>query len=437
MRYKVFSVLVVLALVFSVTACDQIGQLLGAQVGHVDFNMDLSTLTNAGYSMSTVSVEMTHQTSGATASASLTVDNNNDRATGTIGNLETGVWDIDVELYDGTTLVGSGSGTVTIVAGQMATARISITVSPTTGSVNIIIEWGEAYVNTSDVTTTDTTTTVTQLTPGSAGDVTGYVSFTDQDGDPITNLNNFNFVISESLDQSNWTTLNQGSITVTTVSSSGQAISTVLTMDYSGSMSSTDIGNMESATSSFINNMNTSDQAQIVKFGGSVIVYQSFTSDKTLLVDAVNGGFSGSTSSTALYDSVYSALTDLNAFGASGLKAVLAFTDGRDNGSSHTASDCIDYSTQNYIPIYSIGFGSADQAALGAIATSGVNEYAPDSSSLTEIYNQIANRMSETYVIDWETIGSSGDTVYVRVTTTYESASGVYTSTYLTSYSLS
>ena len=183
MRSRIFTLLVVLALVFSITACDEIGQLLGDQVGHVDFNMDLSVLTTAGYAMSTVSVEMIHQTSGATASASLTVDNNNDRATGTIGNLETGVWDIDVELYDGTTLVGSGSGTVTIVAGQMATARISITVSPTTGSVNIIIEWGEAYVNTGDATTTDTTTTVTQLAPGSAGDVTGYVSFTDQDGD--------------------------------------------------------------------------------------------------------------------------------------------------------------------------------------------------------------------------------------------------------------
>jgi len=55
---------------------------------------------------------------------------------------------------------------------------------------------------------------------------------------------------------------------------------------------------------------------------------------------------------------------------------------------------------------------------------------------MEEIYNQIANRLSETYVVNWETTGSSGDTVYLRITVTYTGASETWDAIYETGYTI-
>lgn len=308
------------------------------------------------------------------------------------------------------------------------------------GILDISIDVGTAaFANPNDTMTTDVSATVNQITVDSSGNVGGYVSFIDQDGDPISNLNEYNFTVEESLDQVSWTTLSSDLLTVESVGNAGRSVSTALTMDYSGSMSSTDISNMETATSSFIANMGATDQAVILKFGGDVTSYPSsgFSSDTSVLGGYVTETFTGYTSSTALYDAVGQGLELLNSSLTSGLNAAIAFTDGSDNASSTwNEQGVIDYSNNNDIPIYSIGFGSADTVSLENIATSGVYEYAPDSSTLLDIYDQIAKRLRETYVVDWETIGTSGDTVYVRISVTYTSANGSHTELVTANYTL-
>jgi uncharacterized protein YegL len=392
----------------------------------VAFSIDLSSRS---VTVDSVDVELTHSTLGTTVQRSLSVDQSTNTASGTITDLETGAWDISVSLIEAGQEIGTGSGSATVVAGQTATATITITLNT-----------DPAYENPNDTTTTDTSATITQIQVGSSSEVDGYVSFTDQDGTPITGLNTFNFSIEESLDQSAWQDLSSGSITVTTASASGQAISTALTMDYSGSMSSTDVDNMETATKSFINNLNAGDQAKVIKFNTSVSSYPSsgFSSNKTDLVGFVDSSTPTSAGgSTALYDAVSDGISALDGLSGAGLRAAIAFTDGNDNASTVTEAQLISESNSTGIPIYSVGFGSADASALQNIATSGVYEYAPDSSTLQDIYDQIAQTLNETYVVSWDSIGSSGDTVYVRVTVEYTGANGSWTETTVSSYTRS
>ncbi len=100
------------------------------------------------------------------------------------------------------------------------------------------------------------------------------------------------------------------SVTVTPVGGSGTNITVGLTMDYSGSMSSSDVSNMETAAVNFINLMSTGDAMEIVKFATTVEVVQSFTTEKQRLIDAVRRSWSGKGGSTALYDALYLSLTN-------------------------------------------------------------------------------------------------------------------------------
>jgi Ca-activated chloride channel homolog len=399
-----------------------------------EVNIDITGLgSSVGWPVEIVVTDPTSQPVSVTGDGAYTID-----------EVLPGDWDMVVSVNNGAyqevlTVTQISGGSSISTATDADGNDIDLQNWDLSGDLDISIGMRGAYVDTSDTTTTDVSATINQVTADSSGNVGGYVSFTDQNGDPISNLNEFNFEIEESLDNASWTTLASGSFTATSVSNAGQSISTVMTMDYSGSMSSTDISNMESATSSFVSNMSASDQAALLKFGGDIYAYPSsgFSSDTTDLEGYVTQSFPGYTGSTALYDAVGQGLDMLETGVSSGLKAVIAFTDGSDNGSSTwSQQDVIDYSNNNAIPVYSVGFGSANTTALENIATSGVYEYAPDSSTLSDIYDQIANRLRETYVVNWETIGTSGDTVYVRVSVTYTSANGSYTETVTTSYTL-
>ena len=101
-------------------------------------DFDLSRAEEVGYDITRVHVTLTHE-SGAIREEDLTVEGS--RAHGTISGLRVGVWDVLVELYEGETVVGSGTTSMEIEAGR--TTEVHIRISLATGSANIIVEWGE------------------------------------------------------------------------------------------------------------------------------------------------------------------------------------------------------------------------------------------------------------------------------------------------------
>ncbi|NTV51669.1 MAG: VWA domain-containing protein [Candidatus Firestonebacteria bacterium] len=273
--------------------------------------------------------------------------------------------------------------------------------------------------------TGDTQTTAISAAASQVNHHGVYLSVLNQAGNPIpaSYFQGANFQINY-----NGTTVKSGSITLSTASGSGQAISTSLVLDYSGSMSG-DITSLETAASSFVNNMQAADRGEIIKFDDSIVEEKAFTADKTALLAGIHSTdyFGGS---TALYDAIYMGVT--HTAHETGQRAVVAFTDGGENASTFITSQAalITAAKSNGVPIFTIGLGSADTTSLQDISsqTGGFFYNAPTAADLTTIYQKIAQAFTNTVILSWPGFTyQSGALLVIQVT--YICATGTYTST--------
>ncbi len=279
--------------------------------------------------------------------------------------------------------------------------------------------------NVPNVSSDHTTTAISAL--ASQANSNGiYLSVANQNGDPISasNLTGANFQITY-----NGTNVPSGSLTLSTASGAGQAISSALVLDYSGSMSSTNITDMETGATAFVNNMQSADRGEIIKFSDYPVIEQAYTSDKNALRTAITRptGISGGV--TAFWDGTYMGIT--TTANETGQRAVVAFTDGYENNSTEITSqaDLITRARNRGVPVFTVGLGSADTTGLQEIAnqTGGRYYYAPTSAELAQIYQQIAQIFNNTIIITWPSFTYvSGATV--NITVTYVCANGTFTS---------
>jgi len=211
-------------------------------------------------------------------------------------------------------------------------------------------------------------------------------------------------------------------------------------MDYSGSMPEDAITNMENGIKSFISLMGASDKCEIIKFAAGVHLEQTFTSNKDSLNAAVDRLYSyGDNGATNLFGSMHQGLNDLDS--QTGMKALIAFTDGGENVYEYSQSQIISEAQSGGMPIYNIGLGDADASTLQYLAdeTGGRYFYAPTSEDLVNIYNMISGQLRGTYIFTWEGVYApgyitSGTHVTLRVTTEYECGNGTIIDTTHNSY---
>lgn len=286
----------------------------------------------------------------------------------------------------------------------------------------------EAYSDESDFNTTAVQTNIVQVETGASSPdwVKIYMVVTDQEGNPLQNFTVGNFAVMEF--QTDSIDVDAGEITFDVFGgTAGGTIVTPLTMDYSGSMSAENITDMETACSTFVVMMQSQDRAEIIKFSDYVGVVQAFTSDKNLLIAAIKDSIWPS-GLTALYDAVFQGIED--ACPETGLRAVLAFTDGWENASTHTLADCIAEALSCGLGVYTVGLGSPDSVSLDSLAraTGGRYYHAPTSQELADLYSLISGQLQNSYTLKWNIQSPSG-TVFIIVTTTYTCGNGTFTST--------
>ncbi len=139
-----------------------------------------------------------------------------------------------------------------------------------------------------------------------------------------------------------------------------------ITLDSTGSMSSSDPNDLRGdAARQFISRMASTDKASLSSFDTStsptsgylaIHVWQDFTSDKTLLGQAVTSAvFAGG--STNLWDAAFDSANLLATISGAN-KVSLIFTDGYENSSSKLLADAISQSTANNVRVYTVGLGS-------------------------------------------------------------------------------
>ncbi|MBU1615865.1 VWA domain-containing protein, partial [bacterium] len=128
---------------------------------------------------------------------------------------------------------------------------------------------------------------------------------------------------------------------------------------------------------------------------------RGFTSNKGLLRNAISTPYSRG--ATAFYDAVYLGLEETAK--QQGRKAIVAFTDGLDNSSTHTVGEVVTYAKNNSIPIFTIGLGEANEQVLTSMAqgTGGQFYSAPTSAELITIFEDISTALSNQYLVSYNT----------------------------------
>jgi len=266
---------------------------------------------------------------------------------------------------------------------------------------------------------------------------------TDQNNSPVTGLTNSNVtaVLSWVGDGSV-----NGTVTVQSGAASGKDIAAATTMDYSGSMQPDQITCMENGVKNYISAMNTNDITEIIKFDNSVIIAQTFTSNKSLLNAAVDSNYSLG-GSTALYQSIFQATNDAALQNSNQyIRCVIAFTDGGENASTVTRSDMISNALNNGIPVYTIGLldyfsgttGTAGKDMKNIADTTGGFYFRipPDTcQGLSAIYSTIKGQLNGAYTLDivWPSgsLPPTGTTVTAVVTVTTGSLSASFRKEYI------
>lgn len=234
--------------------------------------------------------------------------------------------------------------------------------------------------------TTQVTITVNQVLTECFPSVLVLEILRDQNGDPLTNLTKANFEILEDGQPAVITD-------VRTVLEADQPLSVVLVLDRSSSMGSQGNANLEAAATTFVNLMGPDDAAEVINFSTSVTVEQGFTTDKQLLVQAIQGR--SASGSTALWDAVGRAVTDISA--RAGRRAVIAMTDGYNNNSRTYDKESVIAAAQAVgVPVFTIGLGSSIDPGLPDVAnqTGGIHVNAPTSADLDAIYRKIAGQLA-------------------------------------------
>ncbi len=275
------------------------------------------------------------------------------------------------------------------------------------------------------------------LSPTSHNTAQGNMFVTDQDGNPISiTSSNVSAVMNWAGPDASGGSSN-GSVTITSTVS--QDIAAGITMDYSGSMSSQDITCMETGVTAYVNAMGSTDISEIIKFGSTVAVVQTFTSNKTDLLNAINAT-SPVSGSTALYQSIYVATQNVSAQSSNYLRAVIAFTDGGENNSTVSRSTMIDEALNNGIPVFTVTLlnSGSDPSDMKNIAdTTGGFAFEVDPNNcnnISNIYTQINNQFNNAYVISitWPNneMPPAGTPVTVTVTVTYENITKSFNKTF-------
>jgi VWFA-related protein len=250
--------------------------------------------------------------------------------------------------------------------------------------------------------------------PGSTN-VTAFVTIIDQNGDPVTTLNQLTFTLTE----------NQGSPVYDVNFAQQIPLSVAGALDYSDSIFDSGIvAEMENATINFINQLSAVDRGEIIKFSDTVTVIQAFTTDKNLLRAAVLQDYPQG--ETALYDAIIKAIQDTAAEPPENRKAVLVVTDGEnklDPPTTTTIDDVIASANSNGIPVFPIGIGaSIDVDILSRLAdeTGGIFYQSTDVITLEEIYQQIADSLIvNQFIFEYESLLGTGQPATLTIEADY------------------
>lgn len=176
----------------------------------------------------------------------------------------------------------------------------------------------------------------------------------------------------------------------------------------------------KSAALEFISRLSPHDRVKVVAFDQQVSELGGYTNDKQYYTDRLNRVNVGV--ATGLYNVLKYCVRDME--GIKGEKAVILLTDGRNDVrgappevAAVTLEEGLDLAQNLSIPVYTIGFGGADEKVLGRIAseTHSIFFKAISSEKLRELYMKLHKIIENQYIITYKSLADRTGKVNVSL----------------------
>lgn len=237
---------------------------------------------------------------------------------------------------------------------------------------------------------------VQQLDIG-APSVRAYLDLHDSDGRPIGDL------AGESLSA----TLGQWPAALTGLEpfdSAGQGVAYVFLVDISKSLSTELFRQMVASLDEWIGDLDPLDRAAIVAFGDSSVLVADFTNDPQTLQSALHS-LGPTDNQTVLHQALIDALELSRRLDPDlpGRRAIVIFSDGKDEGSSLVAEDVLGRLREDPAPIYALGYSRLRDPAERQTFLNLLDRFASQSGGAS--YEVQQTRFADAYTAIRDSIG--------------------------------
>lgn len=227
-----------------------------------------------------------------------------------------------------------------------------------------------------------------------------YFQIADESGTPLTGLDTDAFLLEERIQGGGYLARE---VKAAFLLEENAGLNISLAADKSSSISYDDLEAIQSVMSSFVRQLNftVGDRAEILAFDDIVQQMCFYTGDLSLLLGGIENMSPGGL--TAFYDAVYDGITNSALQG--GARCVIAFTDGMDNASLHSAREVITYANDKQVPVYIIGVGSeveTDTLRTMAGQTGGQYWHIDTLYDLEAIFQAVYTEQMQLYVVEYE-----------------------------------
>ncbi len=179
----------------------------------------------------------------------------------------------------------------------------------------------------------------------------------------------------------------------------------VFSIDSSRSISKESFKKIKKTAKEIIINANPKDRIAIYRFNNEVLMLNSFTNNRAQLIASIDK-IEQHGDKTLLFDAIYDSIDILSKVEVF-RKAIIVFTDGKDEGSSISNQDIIQFSRQLDIPIHFICLKSSKNIkTLARISklTGGKLIYSTDTNDFIGMYRTIVKMIKSQYIVQYKTM---------------------------------
>ena len=194
-------------------------------------------------------------------------------------------------------------------------------------------------------------------------------------------------------------------VKVTDLNECGDRLNLVFCIDSSKSISKPFLKSIKDSALDIMGSTGSGDRVAIYRFNDNVSLLSNFTLNRPDLTASIKSVDRHGTK-TLLYNSIYDAMK-LLVDGETANRAVVVFTDGKDEGSSITIEDVVTFSREASIPVYFITQKSSPGiTSMGRLAklTGGKVVYSKNRSDIAGMYRSILNMIKSRYIIRYQSI---------------------------------